>query len=338
VPDVAVLIPARNESANIGACLDAALASAGADIEVIVLDDGSTDDTADIVRRRAQTDPRLRLEAASPLPPGWKGKCHACETLSTLTNRPFLLFVDADVRLAPDAAARLTPPDGVDFVSGVPRQEVHGVMEGAVVPMINTMIMAYLPIAMMRAMPEREPLAAACGQLIMVRASAYRASGGHRAIAGCMHDGLMLARLFRRAGFRTDLVDATSLATCRMYRGAAEVWQGFGKNATEGMARPLALPIWTVLLLGGWLMPLGLSLLAVLMPQAVPFKPLLLTAAGLLIGARILQAWKCREPWFAVVLCPLGVLITIVIQWWALAALWRGRKVHWRGRDYSPSF
>jgi len=200
------------------------------------------------------------------------------------------------------------------------------------------MIMAYLPVAMMRSMPERDALAAACGQLIIVRASAYRSSGGHRAIPGRKHGGMMIARTFRRNGFHTDLVDATALATCRMYRGAAEVWQGFSKNATEGMARPLALPIWTVLLVGGILLPLGLSVLAMVMPQAVALKLPLWIVSGLLIGARVLQAVKLREPWFAVALYPLGVLLTLAIQWSALAALWRGRKVHWRGRDYSPSF
>lgn len=106
-PSVAVLIPARNEAAAIGPCVEAALASVGADVEVIVLDDGSSDGTATIVAARAGGEPRLRLETAPPLPAGWNGKQHACHVLAQLTDRPIMLFIDADVRLAPEGAARL---------------------------------------------------------------------------------------------------------------------------------------------------------------------------------------------------------------------------------------
>ena len=156
-----------------------------------------------------------------------------------MTKRPFLLFIDADVRLAPDAAARLVPAAGVDLVSGVPHQRMEGVIEMAVIPMINTLIYGYLPLAFMR-LSNHPAFTAACGQMLMVRASAYRESGGHAAIAGFMHDAMQLAKLFRRKGLRTDLVDGTRLAECRMYDNPTAVIEGFAKNATEGMARPVA--------------------------------------------------------------------------------------------------
>ena len=87
-PGVSILIPARDEERAIGACVDAALASLGADIEVLVLDDGSSDGTAEVVRARMASDPRLRLETAPSLPEGWKGKPHACHVLSGLARRP----------------------------------------------------------------------------------------------------------------------------------------------------------------------------------------------------------------------------------------------------------
>src|SRR6476620_12246143 len=104
----AVLIPARNEEANIGASLRSVLDSDGVEIEVIVLDDHSTDRTAGIVRAIAQTDPRVRLETAPPLPAGWFGKNFACHRLAGLARHPLLLFLDADVRVSrPDSLARL---------------------------------------------------------------------------------------------------------------------------------------------------------------------------------------------------------------------------------------
>src|SRR3954471_9208696 len=128
-----VLIPARNEEANIGAALQSVLQSDGVEIEVIVLDDHSTDRTAEIVREIAQTDPRVRLETAPALPAGWFGKNFACHRLAGLARHPLLLFLDADVRVSrPDSLARLAAfveQSGTPLVSGVPREETYGLME-----------------------------------------------------------------------------------------------------------------------------------------------------------------------------------------------------------------
>src|SRR3569833_2002266 len=189
-PSVAILIPARNEEGTIVACIDAALASRGAQIEVIVLDDGSTDRTAEIVAERALQDHRLRLESAPPLPPGWKGKPHACQVLASLSRSEFQQLVEADVQHAPETAATLAASEA-DLVSGVPRQLLGSLAESAVVPMINSLIYGYLPIIFMRAMPSDQALAAACGQLLIERASAYRACGGFAVVVSSMLVGLL---------------------------------------------------------------------------------------------------------------------------------------------------
>jgi hypothetical protein len=328
-PKIAILIPARDEAAGIRACVEAALASTGVDLEIIVLDDHSEDATAAIVTALAVNDPRVRIALAPELPPGWKGKPHACHILSTLTERPYLFFVDADVRLDPTAASRLLPRNGVELVSAVPRQIVPSLIEASVVPMINGLIYGYLPVGIMRR-SNSAAFAAACGQMLMVRADAYRQVGGHAAVATFMHDGMQLARRFRQHGFRTDLVAGASLAQCRMYDTAAALFAGFAKNATEGMARPVALPIWTILLLGGQIMPFVLLLFSGTATLG------LLAALALLIAARVGQAYACREPWRAVVLYPVGVLLTLWIQWHALFRYRRGGQVEWRGRSYAP--
>lgn len=332
-PSVAILIPARDEEASIGRCVQAALASRGASIEVIVLDDGSSDGTAAIVETLARADARLKLASGPPLPAGWNGKQHACWVLSTLTDRPNLLFLDADVVLAPEAAARLAPRPGVDLVSGVPRQAMGSAVERMAIPMINTLLLGYLPVGRMRR-TKVVALAAGCGQMMMVRAAAYRAVGGHGAIRRSLHDGLKLPRAFRAAGFTTDLVNGAELGACRMYDSPGALWTGFLKNATEGMARPAALPVWTVLLFGGHVLP-WLALVAALDGEAsTGTVALLALACAAPLLARLIQARLCREPAGAILLHPFGILLTLAIQWTALVRRGIGRTTEWRGRAY----
>lgn len=333
---VSILIPARNEESGIAAAVDAALLSRGVEVEVVVLDDHSTDRTADIVRAIAVRDPRVRLEGAPPLPPGWSGKQHACQALAKLARHPVLLFQDADVRLSPDAA-RLTCgallSGGHGLVSGFPRQETGTLAEALVIPLIHVLLLGYLPMLGMRRSGDPR-FGAACGQLIAVRREAYWQAGGHAAISASLHDGVTLPRAFRRAGQGTDLFDATGLARCRMYRGWREVWSGFTKNATEGMATPAALPVWTFLLFGGHVLPwilLGWAALAPL-PGAAVVMAGLAAAAGLLF--RLLLVVRFRQSVAGAILHPVGILIMLAIQWAALLRARHGRPSEWRGRAY----
>ncbi len=332
-PEVSILIPARDEAANIGAALDRALAQEGASVEVVVLDDGSTDATAAIVRARA--DPRVRLASGAPLPAGWNGKQHACHQLAALAARPVLLFVDADVRLAPDAAARLhgaMERGGLALVSGFPRQVAITLPEIVAIPQIMVVLLGYLPFVMARRSP-KEGFAAGCGQLLMVRADAYARAGGHAAFRHLMHDGLNLPRGVRRTGGRTDIIDAAPLASCRMYDDWAGIREGFTKNATEGMARPRALPVWTVLLGGGHVLPWALAPLSWL-AGAPTAAALSLAAIAATMLARAALAIRLRQPALSVLLHPAGVIVTLWIQWSALLGARRGERATWRGRSY----
>jgi hypothetical protein len=325
---VSILIPARNEEANIAACVEAALASRGVAVDVVVMDDGSTDRTAEILRSLAAQDARLRVETAPPLPPGWTGKVHACARLAEAARGTHFLFIDADVRLAPEAAALMAghaARSGAAMVTGVPRQVIGSLGEALTVPMINFLLLGYLPGGG-RAFTRRPELAAACGQLVLVTRTGYEAAGGHGAIRGLLHDGLQLARRMRAQGLGTEIVEGAGLATCRMYPNFAEAWAGFSKNAHEGMATPVGLPIWTVLLAGAHLWPF------MLLPA-----PAALLALALVFALRAAITLRVREPWWTVPLHPLTVAVALAIQWTAFTRRLMGRPAGWKGRAYQAA-
>ncbi|KMO20624.1 glycosyltransferase [Methylobacterium platani] len=330
---VSILIPARNEAGNIGPTLAAALASTGVPIEVIVADDHSTDATAAIVAEIAARDARLRLIPVPPLPPGWTGKNHACHVLGEAATGRHLLFIDADVRLAPHGAASLAgaaEAAGAALVSGVPRQVTGTIGERVTVPMINLLLLGYLPIPLMRRLAD-PALGAACGQLVLVEAQAYRRVGGHGAIRASLHDGVRLPRVLRRAGLTTDLVAAADLATCRMYTDFRQSWAGFSKNAHEGMATPRALPVWTLLLGGGHVLPPLLVLAALLGAGSLP-----LAAAALafsLVTRTAITLFSREDPW-TIPLHPLTVALALALQWNALLRPARAGVATWKGRTY----
>ncbi|WP_210493336.1 glycosyltransferase [Microvirga antarctica] len=325
---VSILIPARNEAGNIAAALDAALASVGIAIEVLVMDDGSTDGTGQIVAEYAARDTRVHLHLAPSLADGWTGKVHACHHLAQAAKGTHLLFVDADVRLCPNAAAMLAGharKNAMALVSAVPRQIMKSVGEWLTVPTINLLLLGYLPIGFMRL--SRDPgLGAACGQLVLVDAQAYRAVGGHAAIRALLHDGIQLARLFRRKGHMTDLIQGDRLGTCRMYRGFDEAWDGFAKNAREGMATPVGLPIWTLLLLGGHVAPFVLLAFQ-------PTVPIIL-AVMLTVGLRALITLSTRENPVSILFHPFTILVGLAIQWSVLLGIGTARRPGWKGRLY----
>jgi hypothetical protein len=333
-PAVSVLIPARNEERSIRAAVEPALASRGVEVEVVVLDDRSEDGTAKVVEELVAYDGRVRLLHGPPVPAGWCGKQHACAALAREARYPLLAFLDADVRLAPDGLARMVAfleASGADLVSGVPRQETGTLLERLVIPQIHFVLLGFLPLWRMRRRGH-PAYAAGCGQLFLARRDAYQRAGGHAAIRTSLHDGLTLPRAFRRAGLKTDLCDATDVASCRMYRGAAELWHGLAKNATEGLGHPQLIVPTTLLLLGGGVLPLGLALAAPWLPPAA--APLALAATVLLYSPRLAAMRRFRQSPLGAALHPLGVAVLVAIQWYALLRAMLGKPAAWKGRLY----
>jgi glycosyltransferase involved in cell wall biosynthesis len=336
---VSVLIPARNEERSIAAAVNSVLASRGIDFEVVVLDDASTDRTAEIVAEVAAQDPRVRIERAPPLPADWNGKQHACYALASLARYETYCFLDADVRLQPDALARMgafLEASQSDLVSGFPHQETGTFLEWLLLPLIHFVLLAYLPLAGMRLFRKVPGFAAGCGQFLMVRRAAYQASGGHAKIRATMHDGLLLPQLLRKHGYRTDIADLTNLADCRMYRSASEVWNGLAKNATEGLAAPSRILVFSALLFFGQIAPLLLTG-AMLLTPSLATTQLRLWIFAALAGSflpRVIAVARFRQRLIGALLHPIGAAVLLTLQWYALVRRLAGRQATWKQRAY----
>ncbi len=335
---VSVLIPARNEEQSIGEAVESVLAQVGVRLEVVVLDDQSEDRTAEIVDSLAKRDPRVRLVSAPTLPHGWCGKQHACWLLAQQARYPILAFIDADVRLRPNALLRagaLLQNNRIDLLSGVPFQETRSLLEMLLIPLVHFILLGFLPIRRMR--KSVSPIySAGCGQLFLTTSASYNRAGGHAAIRETLHDGLRLPRAYRMAGLRTDLFDATDLARCRMYRSSADLWIGLLKNAREGLATRVMIVPATLMLAGGQILPFVLQTHIFFRPNSWPIEARWLVAAAVVSAwlPRILAAARFGQSLTGALLHPISVLLFLAIQWQAFLRDAMGRPVSWKGRPY----
>jgi len=231
---VSILIPARNEASTIEAAVRSASNQMGlADLEIIVMDDDSSDETAEIVNRLAQSDPRIRLmRSTENIPAGWMGKQFACHRLSREARGSILVFLDADVTLEPHAVAacsELMRAHGFAMVAPYPRQLASGTVERLVQPLVVWSWAATLPVGIAEN-SLRPSLSAANGQLLVVDAGKYHAIGGHESVQSVVLEDIALMRELKKSGERCVTVNGSALAQCRMYDTTTDLVEGYAKS------------------------------------------------------------------------------------------------------------
>jgi glycosyltransferase involved in cell wall biosynthesis len=255
---VSLLVPARDEADVIGHCLSSLRQQTGVDdLEIIILDDRSGDGTSQVVEHHLN-DLRVRLiSGESEPPPGWLGKPWACQRLADAAKGEVLVFVDADVTLAPDAVARvvaLLESGEVDAVSPYPRQVTTTWAERVVQPLLQWSWATLLPLDLAERSP-RTSLVAANGQLMGITRDAYDAIGGHAAVRDQVLDDVALFQQLKRSGRRPALADGTHVATCHMYDGWADLRDGYGKSLWSAFGSPAGAAAFVLLTLVAYVVP-----------------------------------------------------------------------------------
>lgn len=341
VPHVTVLIPARNEAANIGACLDGVLAQnyPRASLHVRVIDDRSTDATPQIVNSRAQHDARIELQSAPPLPPGWLGKAHALWSGVQGVRSEYLLFLDADVRLQPGAvraAVLAAQSERAGLVTLVPRLLGESLWERAVQPVVALLLFAFIdPV---KARNPQSPFAVGYGPFLFFSRTAYETLGGHLSVRTEIVEDLRLAQAVKAHNLGLAYVQGTDHVHLRMYDSLSALIAGWKKNVHIALGR------------GQWLAPLLAALLVAVI--AGPALTLLITAVlyalfgaayqGFVAWSLVALAVDCLarltlHKQYGVPLRGLRSLGAVVLGYILCASSYaslRGRPVTWRGRSY----
>ncbi len=323
LPSVSALVPARDEERTIEANVRALLAEPVD--EILVLDDGSTDRTAEIVAGLAAEDPRVRLLRGAPLPAGWVGKVHACHQLAAAAKGELLLFVDADTRLLPGAVRALAGAGG-DLVTAFPRQELGTVGEALVVSLLHLTYTSWLPLVLV-ARTRAPSVLAANGQVLMARREALARIGGFQAVRDAVVDDMALCRRAKASGLTVAFVPGDALATCRMYTSGAEAWRGFSKNLVPGLGSAALAAVVGALYAACFLLP-WLSLPLAPAPAAVGI------AANL--AQRALLAARFGLP-FVTVVGHLPSAVAFLGILWTSARWTAAGTLRWRGRTYAAA-
>jgi chlorobactene glucosyltransferase len=350
-PLVSIIVPARNEERNIRRCVESLLEQSYLNYEVIVVDDGSTDDTPNILENIIQTHPqsnrlwvqRLRDE----LPEGWAGKPHAIHAGVQESHGEWLLFTDADTWHASNAlqcALTSALNTGSDLYTLGTAQELPGFWEKVMMPM------AYLGISMMYPIKKvNDPLssiAIANGQFILIRRTVYDILGGYARpeLRNTLLDDRDLAYTVKQQGFRLKLEDGRDLVHVQMYRGLREAWQGWRKNAFLGSRGGVAFVILQLIGLPMVaIVPFLLPLLAWVSRQklvrgkvitSLEIGAATLLELGPLLSYHISIDKELKVPWYYAFAYPLAATLFECILAQSAWRVLRRKGVEWRGRQY----
>jgi chlorobactene glucosyltransferase len=343
-PRIAVIVPARDESANIGRCLDSLLAQDYplSKLRVIVVDDHSTDDTAAIVHRITGDHRQFSLLTSPSLPPRWTGKSHACWVGARAVGNDcdWLCFIDADVWGEPtflSSATSAAQVHDLDLLSLAPRQQLRSFAERLILPC--GLILLSFTQDLRKAQSPSGSGVTATGQFMLIRRDAYEAVGGHAAVSTEICEDLEIARLLKRAGRSVLLMNGEDVISTRMYTGWRTLWPGLTKNLVDTLGgRRTAVLLALIAVILAWAavaIPLiDAAAITENMPAAWAALTIALLASAAAFGLHIAATFYFRIPFWYGLLFPFGYTVGALMAFDSVRRRLKG-QVSWKGRIYS---
>lgn len=237
LPSLTVIVPARNEASAIARCLRGLLTQNYPSLEIIIVNDGSQDDTASIALQVAAGNSRLTILEATPTPEGWKGKTNACWQGACAAKGEWLCFIDADTTPLSSAslqsAVSFSLERSLDLLSCQPFQELGTFWERVIYPTGFLLLLLSLDIPAINDPRKRD--AAANGQFILIRRAVYEAIEGHanEHVRAKFVEDIALAKVVKGKGYKIALAQGDAIVSTRMYVGLTAMWAGFSRIVFE---------------------------------------------------------------------------------------------------------
>jgi chlorobactene glucosyltransferase len=334
---VSILVPARNEAANLESCLESLIRQEYEDFEVIVYDDQSSDGTGAIVERYVKRYPEtVCLIRGGELPEGWYGKPHALHVLAERARGTWFLFTDADTIHRSDSLAKavgLANYYTADFVSGYVQHMPSGFGDSLVFPMIYLLTMGYMPLWL--TLQSRKPrISHAIGQFVLVDRAAYLLSGGYESVKDKVSEDVHFVRRLKRQGYRVVFADLKEQVSCRMFRDYRHAIEGISKNVYDYIEKKF--PILAAATVGLPLLIFLPILLSIWIPPAlgglVQFQSELRLSVLLSMFTWFVVALERKLPWYIPLLYPVIYVNTLSAAWRAHRIFSQGRGIEWKGR------
>ena len=337
-PFVSVLIPARDEEANIEACLKSLQKQDYPIFEILVLDDNSSDNTADVVQRIAAKDNRIQLIKGEPLAEGWAGKPFACYQLAKKARGSWLLFTDADTTHAPHmlrSVLALALDLRASLLSGFPRQAATSLPQKVAIPVLYFVILSWLPLWWLQRSKNPKP-SLAIGQFLLFPREEYWRIGGHKAVKSRILEDVWLGIEVIRQGGRHVAVDLSSVVSCNMYPSLGAMWEGFIKWIYSVAA--LSPAVLVGLLIAGYVFFLApfYELWRELFVVAAPsdWRIIIIIQVTMILLMRWLVDNHFKEPVVSTLLHPFGFSFLFLAGIYAASRRALGAGISWKNRLY----
>ena len=337
-PLVSVLIPARNEEKNINKCIKAFIKQDYPNFEIVVLDDNSSDDTYNIVKKLSKQNKNIRIFKGKPLPPGWLGKSYACHQLSSYAKGDYFIFTDADTYHHPNSisssiAALLN--NNLDSLCPFPRQIMVTIHERMTISFINFAILIFMPLALIR--KSRNPLfCTGVGQYLLFKRETYFGMGGHAAVKGKILEDVHITKKTKEMGYSYMIFDGRKIISCRMYRNFRQVLTGYSRFLFSAfdyniyMMSIVLILVTLIFLMPYIFFPLGLIIYH--WPREILLS--IIAQIGIVSLIRLINALRFKEKIFDILLSPLSIVYLILMAFNSFFQSKFGNGIYWKGRTY----